>query len=195
MRVLKSLKMRGLDSGLPRWRRLSGRWTFDSVEGPARAARSKGPNENILLLAGPIPDGGFAVRFRILEPSTESAGGAIIYLDYNAPDDFLGFHFCPAKELVECFARKGSSWRRMGLPVHYPIGIGTEHRAEVIIEGDVRRLRLDGRDLIAIRGAATRGRLGIGAKICPVEFTDVNLLPSPEFKKAPAAPALSWVTS
>ncbi len=178
-RLLRALRMRRLASGTHRWRRLSGRWTIGPLEGPHCSQRSGGPRESMLLLGGSESRGGLEASIRILEASDQAAGGAIVYVDVLGPQDFLSFHFCPAKQLVECFARTNGRWQRMGLPVHFPITVGTEHRVELRCDGPVRRLRVDGRDLLALRGRREGGYLGLGAKICPVSFSQVRPIPEP----------------
>lgn len=187
--------MRGLDSGPLRWKRVSGQWSVENLEGPVRSSRSRGPAESMLLLAGRNPEGGIAATFRILEPSDETAGGAIVYLEFVSPRDFMAFHFCPGKSLVECFSRTGNSWRRMGLPVHYDLTIGSPHGLEIRREDGIYRLRLDDKDVLALRGKGNQGRFGLGSKICPVEFTDLSILPAEGEQSSRAHTTLSYVTS
>jgi hypothetical protein len=177
--------MRGLDSGPSRWQRVAGSWvTPADLAGPVRVGRSRGPAENMLLLGGADPGEGFEATIRVLEPSGEAAGGAIVFVDFRNRGDYLAFHFCPGKQLVECFARVGARWRRMGLPVYYPIEVGKSHRIEVKLDGAIRRLRLDGRDLMALKGKAEPGRFGLGSKICPGEFSAIKLLRAGEPARA-----------
>jgi hypothetical protein len=177
--ILEALSLRLMRRGEARWAPLHGEWTLHGLGGPARSLRSTGGAERIAVLAGAVAAAGLRATFKVLEPSPlPPAGGAIIYTDLRSSSRFLSFHFCPGKGAIECFEREGSRWRRLGAPVPFPVLVGQAHHASLTMEGDLRRVVLDGREVLSVRADRPGGRIAIGAKLCPVEFSSLSIIPS-----------------
>ena len=155
------------------WKLISGSW----VRTPGsrvvlKADLAPGAQESMAVIGASLRGIDLSVRFNLNTDTVRPPdGGAIVFFLVQNPRSHLSFHFCVAKRRIQLFKRTRESWTMLG-----------EERFafEVKREYDVRvRSRLglhecmmeDGTSVQAKGDQFERGSIGIGGKLCEVEFS------------------------
>lgn len=160
------------------WRAFSGRWETESNKTLVCHGEPEViTGENISVIGSRDWNRfTFQVTFNVLTPSTKPPeGGAILYFLFKNLNNYYSLHFCLIKLKIELIKRTKGIWNTLA-EKDYEIQTGRDYSVTIDTASGKHQCRIDGRDIIVMQDTdILNGCVGIGAKYCNVEFSNVSI--------------------
>jgi hypothetical protein len=164
-----------------RWKIISGDWTKQLTAVRLDGNDPANQGESLAILGRrDWTHIEFQAGFRFLTGTIKPPdGGAILFFLARNTNNHLAFHFCIGKNRIQLFKKARGTWAMLGeetfefeLNKHYTAKIRTESGVHHCLMDDGTCLQIEDSEIF-------RGRIGIGGKLCSIEFDWLSLASQP----------------
>jgi hypothetical protein len=166
------------------WKILSGKWRLMPSHKVicSKEERPKLGESIAVVGSSRWDDFTFQVTFRLLTQSIKPPeGGVILFYLLKNVKNYYSCHICVYKKKIEFIKRVRGIWTLIA-EANFDVKTQREYRAVICTERGKHQCFIDGKKQMEVYDRdISRGRVGIGAKYCDVEFSHGSvLIPPPD---------------